>query len=316
MTARRSRGDGGLSWDSTRQRWIASLTVGHTPQGKRIVKRGSGKTKTEAQRKLREIIRDYEDGQITSGNGYTVAHAVRDWLQFGLSGRREDTITKCMILASTHVIPALGPRKLHELSADDVDRWLADKARTLSTSTLADPSFDPQAVDHPCAGPGQGEAQCRSSLRRPPQGQQGRPSKSLTFDQADALLTAAESTPLHAYLVVSLLTGARTEELRALTWSHVELSTAMPPTLMVWRSVPGRRRHQDRKSRRTLELSQRCADALRLHRGTSRSDLEASGGQVARQRPGVCLAHWHCARRGQRSPVLPYGRHRCGSRCR
>lgn len=128
MPARRSRGDGGLSWDDKRQRWIASRTVGYTPDGKRIVKRGSGKTKTEARRKLREIIRDYEDGQVTNGTGCTVAQAVNDWLQFGLSGRDEDTITKCTILANTHVIPALGARKLRELSADDVDRWLADKA--------------------------------------------------------------------------------------------------------------------------------------------------------------------------------------------
>jgi hypothetical protein len=60
MATRRSRGDGGLSWDETRQRWVASLTVGYTPAGKRIVKRGSGRIKTEAQRKLREIIRDYK----------------------------------------------------------------------------------------------------------------------------------------------------------------------------------------------------------------------------------------------------------------
>ena len=30
-----------------------------------------------------------------------------------------------------------------------------------------------------------------------------------TFDQADALLTVAESRSLHAYIVVSLLSGAR-----------------------------------------------------------------------------------------------------------
>ena len=30
--------------------------------GKRIVKRGSGKTKTEAKTKLKEILRDHEDG--------------------------------------------------------------------------------------------------------------------------------------------------------------------------------------------------------------------------------------------------------------
>src|ERR1700751_121224 len=106
MPARRSRGDGGLSWDSKRQRWIASVTVGYTPSGRRIVKRGSGRTKTEAQRKLREIIRDYEDGQITTGKDYTVAQAVRDWLEFGLSGRDEETVKKCTILANKHVIPA------------------------------------------------------------------------------------------------------------------------------------------------------------------------------------------------------------------
>jgi Arm domain-containing DNA-binding protein len=136
MPARRSRGDGGLSWDSARQRWVASVTVGYTPSGKRIFKRGRGRTKTEAKQKLREILRDYEDGLVTIGYGYTVADAVRDWLAFGLIGRDADTITKCTILANTHVIPALGARKLRELTADDVDRWLADKAKLLSTRTL------------------------------------------------------------------------------------------------------------------------------------------------------------------------------------
>jgi integrase len=90
-------------------------------------------------------------------------------------------------------------------------------------------------------------------------------SKSLTYDQADALLAAAKSRPLYAYIVVSLLTGARTEELRALTWSHVDLD-ATPPVIMVWRSVRAGGDTKTRKSRRTLELPQRCTDALRLHR--------------------------------------------------
>jgi integrase len=98
-----------------------------------------------------------------------------------------------------------------------------------------------------------------------PQGQEGRPSKSLTYDQAHALLASAESRPLYAYIVVSLLTGARTEELRALTWSHVDLD-ATPSVIMVWCSVRAGGDTKTRKSRRTLELPQRCADALRLHR--------------------------------------------------
>jgi hypothetical protein len=124
MTSRRSSGDGGLSWDSARQRWVASVTVGYTASGKRIFKRARGRTKSEAQRKLKEIIREYEDGLVIGGHGYTVTDAVGDWLAFGLSGRDSNTVTKCTILANTHIIPILGARKLRDLSAEDIDRFL------------------------------------------------------------------------------------------------------------------------------------------------------------------------------------------------
>ncbi len=56
-----------------------------------------------------------------------------------------------------------------------------------------------------------------------PKGKAGRPSKSLTLVQAEALLFSTQKTTMHAYIVVSLLTGARTEELRALTWRNLDL---------------------------------------------------------------------------------------------
>lgn len=264
MTARRSRGDGGLSWDESRKRWIASLTVGYAPDGKRIVKRGSGKTKTAAQKKLREIIRDYEDGQTISGRGFTIADAVLDWLEYGLAGREDATIVKCTTLANKHVIPALGKRQLRELSADDVDRWLEAKAQILSTDTVG--------ILHSILKRAIIRAQKRDKVRRNvvllceiPHGREGRPSKSLTFDQAVALLSAAEGTRLYAYIVVSLLTGARTEELRALTWPHVRLDVD-PPFIEVWHSVRAKGDTKTRKSRRSLELPQRCVDALECHR--------------------------------------------------
>jgi hypothetical protein len=78
MTARRSRGDGGLHWDKKRQRWIATASLGFDAAGKRIVKRGSGRTKTEAKAKLKEVLRDYEDGLAIAPSGYMVANAVND----------------------------------------------------------------------------------------------------------------------------------------------------------------------------------------------------------------------------------------------
>ena len=62
-----------------------SCHPGLHPSGKRIVKRASGTSKTAAQRKLKELIRDYEDGLVLFFYGYTVAQAVSDWLAHGLS---------------------------------------------------------------------------------------------------------------------------------------------------------------------------------------------------------------------------------------
>jgi hypothetical protein len=49
-----------------------------------------------------------------------VADAVHEWLLYGLSGRGQATVEKCTILVGPHIIPALGARKLRDLSADDV----------------------------------------------------------------------------------------------------------------------------------------------------------------------------------------------------
>ncbi len=88
-----------------------------------------------------------------------------------------------------------------------------------------------------------------------------------------------------AYLVVSLLTGARTEELRALTWAHVQLdgdpltNPPVPPHIMVWRSVRAGGDTKTKKSRRTLALPQRCADALRDQRARQAAARKLAGGR-------------------------------------
>ncbi|MGW8358451.1 tyrosine-type recombinase/integrase [Streptomyces wedmorensis] len=198
---------------------------------------------------------------------YTVKDAVTDWLTYGLVGIDPSTAETCETLTRTHVIPSLGARKLRDLSAEDVDRWLAAKAKTLSTRTL-------QAI-HSCLNRSVKRAMARDKVKRNvvelcsvPQGQAGRPSKALTFAQAEAVLKGAEGTSMYTYIVVALLTGARTEELRALTWDHVFLKgipdadPPQPPHIAVWRSVRRGGDTKTRKSRRTLALPARCVEAL------------------------------------------------------
>ncbi|GAA4668891.1 hypothetical protein GCM10023347_23040 [Streptomyces chumphonensis] len=51
-------------------------------------------------------------------------------------------------------------------------------------------------------------------------GSRRRLSKLPTSRQTQDVLRAAKKSPLHAYIVVALLTGARSEELRPLTRDH------------------------------------------------------------------------------------------------
>ena len=187
------------------------------------------------------------------------------------------------MLVDNHIVPDLGARKLVDLSTGDVDRWLAHKSRTMVTSTLRTlMSILRRAITR---------AQARDRVKRNvvllcdcPVGKgRGRPSKALTMTQAEVVLAAAEQSDMHGYIVVALLTGARTEELRALTWDHVDLtgdpfvSPPVPPNVRVWRSVRTGGDTKTRKSRRSLALPQRAVDALKAHRVTLDVARKAAG---------------------------------------
>lgn len=134
MPRRRSQGDGGIHWDASTQRYIAAVYLGPAPVGKARRPRitASAKIKTEAKDKLKLA----QDRAALAAKDYTVEQAVNEWFDFGLHKREATTVKNLRSLANTHVIPALGAQKLQALSADEVDEWLADKAKGLSTDTL------------------------------------------------------------------------------------------------------------------------------------------------------------------------------------
>jgi integrase len=139
-----------------------------------------------------------------------------------------------------------------------------------------------------------------AALADTPKGQDGRPSKSLTLDQAVAVITAARTLPvmelrpglkdvrrpaelMHAYIVLSLLCGLRTEETRALRWAHVDLDgdpaarPPVPPHVAVWRSVRTRGETKTERSRRTFGLPQVAIQALRAWSDSQAGERLAAG---------------------------------------
>src|SRR5260370_76506 len=129
-----------------------------------------------------------------------------------------------------------------------------------------------------------------------PKGKPGRPSESLTLDEATKLLTMADSpefreTWIGVYVVLSLLPGARTEELRELRWNHMvafdkEADRWRPVTeggwdheqfeFHVWRSVRETNDTKTRKSRRTIALPRRCVVVLQAWQIRQVTDLSVT----------------------------------------
>lgn len=264
---RRAPGEHGVYLDAARDRFVAQATVGYDGRGKRIVKKGTGKSESAALRSLRARIKEYEDGLVSGWDRVTVAQAVESWLELGRSDVGHRTRQGNEDAYRSHIKPHLGGRRLKDLRADEVDRWLLGLAPALSTSTLKQVrsvlkrSLD-RAIKNGLI------ARNVVDLCPSPRGRVGRRSRSLTLSQAGDILAMTREHHMHAYVVVSLLTGVRPEEARALTWDHVSLDSegGVPPYIEVWRSVRVGGDTKTPRSRRTLALSAHVVDVLRDHR--------------------------------------------------
>ncbi len=261
-------------------RWRGSVSLGFGPDGRRIRRKVSGRTKTEVKDKLQLVHEELREG-IRSSPRYTVQNAVDDWLAHGLDGRSAKTIsTNREVLAP--LMPLIGAAKLRELMAADVRSALTWLATTRSTRAVQMAHNGlVRAIRHAEANDlvGRNVAELVST----PAGLAGRPSKSLTLQQAQALVEAAEASRLHCYIVLCLLTGCRTEEARALRWDHVALDgkpaaePPIPPHVAVWRSVRSHGDVKTRKSRRTLRLPVAVVEALRVHKVKQAEDRLLAG---------------------------------------
>ena len=310
---RRRRGEDGISFehrgpcrDPERHRhcpglWRGELTLGYTGDGKRQRRKVSGKTKAAVVDKLRDLHLQLDKG-ITPKAGYahyTVRQAAQDWLASGLDGRSAKTVTKNQNVLEP-ILTVIGARNLRELTAADVRQALAAMAARYSSAAVSMGHLAlKRAIRH--AEANDLVARNVAGLVDTPKGQEGRPSKSLTLDQAVAVIAAARTLPvmelrpglkdvrrpaalMHAYIVLSLLAGLRTEEARALRWQHVDLDgdpaarPAVPPHVAVWRSVRVHGETKTERSRRTLGLPAAAVQALRAWAGSQAGERLAAAG--------------------------------------
>jgi integrase len=254
-------------------RWRGEINLGRDGSGKRLRRKVSGRTKTEVYAKLAEL-RDELDQGVHSSRTYTVGEAVTDWLAT-LTDRDPKTVATLTELLSP-LRQSLGGTRLRELTADDVLAALQKSAASRSSRTVRDSRAAlVRAITHAQAR-GLVGWNVASLIKAPPGGSPGRPSRALSVGQAELVLRAAERDRLHAYVVVSLLTGIRTEEARALLWTDVDLR-GDPPRVTVRRSVRAGGDTKTASSRRALELPERAVAALQAHRLRQDQEREHAG---------------------------------------
>ena len=286
---RRGHGEDSIYWDSSKHRYVGAVSLGFAPAGTRLRRKVTGRTKAEVRGKLRELHQEVDSG-LRPRQGYTVNDALGDWLAHGL----EDVSARTVTLYQGTIVPLLseqlGTVKLKDLTAGDVQDALTAVAARMSTRTVQISRNVLVRVIRRAERDGLA-ARNVAALVKPPKGQRGgRPSKSLTLEQALALMEAAKCTRLEAYITLSLLTGLRTEEARALRWDHVVAwagSQWQPVTeagfdheqlaVLVWRSDRAGGDSKTPRSRRTLALARRCVAALRDHRARQAADRLAAG---------------------------------------
>jgi integrase len=156
-----------------------------------------------------------------------------------------------------------------------------------------------------------------AALVKPPKGQLGgRPSKSLTLEQAVALMAAARGTRLEAYIVLSSLSGMRTEGARALRWDHVVawVSGQWVPVavagfdheqvaVFVWRAERAGGDTKTPESRRTL--ARKCVEALRFGAEDLFGVASGNPDRASCASPHRLPPLWRCVRATLGRPTAP-----------
>ena len=294
MTEHRSRGDGGVHFEhqgdckdparhrNCKGRWRGEMIVGHKPGGGREIKRRvSGRTKTEATENLKKLQAEIAAGLKPAAASYTLDKAAKDWLaSLENSDVGAKTVRKNLDVINP-LLATIGEVRVRDLEVTDVERALKAMAATYASSSviMGHNALD-RTLDYAMARKLIGVNV--SKLTPTPKGQTGRPSKAMTQEQVAGLLAASEGW-LKAYIALSIGTGVRTEEARALTWSHVHLD-ASPPHVEVWRSVRASGDTKTQKSRRTLAIPRLTLAVLIEYRGQSNREglvfATASGGEL------------------------------------
>src|SRR5215217_3534917 len=253
-------------------RYIARYTV-HTPDGPKR-KTIYGKKYKEVQKKLNEARANADKGLVFDADNLKTGEWMDTWLSDCLkplvaAGKiAHSTYVRTEGIVNNHLKPALGHRKLKDLTRMEVRRLYNEKSRTLSV----------RSVDYIHATLQMCLSQAvRDDLiprnvavgERPRNSRNRREVKALSPAQVKALLMASHGTRNESLYIVAVHTGLRQGELLGLKWTDIDLEASklsVRRSLKVTEGGLAFGPPKNKASRRSVPLNQTVVAALRAHR--------------------------------------------------
>jgi integrase len=296
---RRANGEGTISFDPQRNRYVGRVTLGRGVDGRLVRKKFVGKTRSEVTKRMDEARRALSSGLPVPNERLTVATFLDQWIATLPGTVSEATEYLYRSRVRLYLSPALGHILLTKLSPTDVSRLLSEmESKGLAVETRR----HTRAILRRALRRAEQEGLVQRNVAAIAEGPKGARTegRTMTTTQAQAFLDAAarpstsdEARPgrrarsaerLYAALVLTLALGLRRGETLGLSWDHVHLDTS-PPMISVRRQLVRRPNAlglglvdvKTRKSRRDVVLPVVVASALRSHKAQQNAERLAAG---------------------------------------
>lgn len=278
----RGNGEGTVRFNAQRNRWEGRITVGVSDDGKLRRRMVTAPSRRAALDRMAEMKAAATEGRQPLPRDVTVGRFLDAWLEQLPGTVARSTEQQYRDVVKLYVRPHLGRRRLANLTPSDVTlmvRGLEVGGYSANTRRLA------RSVLRRALRWGQHEGTVARNVASIANGVrlEAEEGRTLTPEQARALLTEAAGDRLGAAFTVALSMGLRLGELLALAWDDVELG-AEPARLTVRRSI---QRHKGAglvmsstktsRSRRTLHVPAPAGAELRAHRRRQASEQLAAG---------------------------------------
>jgi len=221
MASRRGKGEGSI-YQRADGLWVTAIDLGRGPDGKRRRKVVYGKTRAEVRDKLKAMTVQQTLGVNLKPERVTVAEFISRWLESVKATKEPRTYVDYEQVCRVHIVPALGHIELAKLEPQEIQRFYQSRLamgrapRTVRHHHEVLRNALGTAVEWRLIQYNPAEA-----AKAPP----ATPSEKrsfLTNEQAKQLLEVIRKERLESLIVVALMTGSRSGELRGLRWQDVD----------------------------------------------------------------------------------------------